>query len=425
MAGQVSLTRVVGRGHGRANLFLVLGDQAVTSLGNFVGIAIVARIIGIDAFGAFVIVWLLTNLAQMLVNAILIAPMINDRARLNPWRHAAHDRVLLEQAIALSVLFAIVFGLVSLALRGLSPSLVLWGSDLWAMACIFSASLAEYLRRRAFCVRRVSLALVQDLLRYAALCGGGVLVLAGAVELPRSPETAFMLVTVASVVSIASGLILSGWGRPDTALRWVLFRRQTRFAATMAAERLLTFLAGNIQFFIIGLVLGPAALGGTRAAYNVARLSSVTIQAAENWLPPWLAQRRTDASHLWDSAWHIAGLFAAIQGLIFIGFLVLGSWLMSQFYGGEFGSYTRLVVYFAAYQVLVGTAVAFRSYFQVLGRGAIMLQARGWSSALSIGAAPGLVIGLGVLGVPLTLYVSAGVFFLILGFEFLRRRPRD
>jgi len=423
----MSLSSSLGErsGQGRTGLVLVLGDQAVTSLGNFVGIAIIARIIGIEAFGAFVVVWLLANLAQMLVNAILIAPMINDRARLSRWRHAAHDRVLLEQAIALSVLFAVLFGLFASGLRLLSPSSALWGSDLWAMACIFSVSLAEYLRRRAFGVRRVSLALVQDGLRYAVLCTTGLLVLAGTFELPQRTETAFQLVTLASAVSIATGVILSGWGRPDAALRAVLFRRQSRFAATMAAERLLGFLAGNTQFFIIGVVLGPAALGGTRAAYNVARLSSVTIQAAENWLPARLAQQRSDRSRLWHSAWHMAGVFVAVQAVIFAGFLVLGSWLMSQFYGAEFGPYGYLVVYFAAYQVLVGTAVAFRSYFQVLGRGAIMLQARGWSTALGIGAAPGLVLGLGALGAPLTLYVSAGVFFAILAYGFLRHRPGD
>lgn len=404
---------------------VTIADQVVVSLGNLISVALIARLCGIQQFGLFSLIWMLIQLTQMVVSAVVITPMINDRAKLPARYHKFHDRVVLEHGLVLSIIVTLVFLFSALLIRFFHPGALLWGSDFWAASAIFVLTFADFVRRRAFAVRKPSNALGQDIIRYALLLSALLSLQVNVVVYDVNETVAFAILAFANGIAILYGFSQQGIGQSNNRLRWFVWKKQRKQAAALGLDTIVGFLSSNLQFFMLSTWLGPAALGGVRAGYNVARFSSVFTQATQNWFPALQAKYYSQGGlvELKKISIRASVFFGTAQIPILLLIIFKGSDIMMVLYGAEYKEYTGIMIIFAACQVIVGMQVAMIGYFRVLSASGVLLRARCITAVISIASIYPLVSLFGAQGAAWVSFVSAITFstLTILSFVTLRR----
>jgi O-antigen/teichoic acid export membrane protein len=240
------------RGAGRRRV-LVLADQGVSSLSNFVVTIIVARLLSSDAFGAFSVALVAYQLATGAVRAVVGEPYLSA--------HSAHDTRVRSRAAADLVRAAfLTSALCSLAMLAAALASGEAAGPLVALACVFPFLGIQDSLRHVAVVDRPDLALASDL----AWLGAGVVLL---VVAPGGASAAWFVAAwgVAGAVGLAVALatmrvpLLSGSAR-----RWGRTHRE--MASAFLAETVTARAASQVILLALGAISGLAALGAVRAA---------------------------------------------------------------------------------------------------------------------------------------------------------------
>lgn len=292
-----------------------LADQAVVSGSNFVTGILLARFLGPEFFGLFV----LMNAAMMYVNsfqgALIFTPMISAAPQLAPDRRDAYLRGVFGLQLVLSL------GLAGLAL-GLGEAALafdLFGTDgrltsgmvLALASALLAFQLQDLQRRYYFVLENSQAAFVNDLLSY----GGQVffITLFGLREslsvgvafwiIAASASTAFLLACLHTrlrpAFAEARAVLRDGWrtGR-DYLVAW-----QFQWVGTQGV------------LLIGGGVLGTQAAGAVRAAQNVVGPFNILFQAMDNVIPVMAARRYSERG--------LGDLIAFIVRISLLGTVVL------------------------------------------------------------------------------------------------------
>lgn len=126
-----------------------------------------------------------------------------------------------------------------------------------------------------------------------AVAIGTALAGAGAVSL------VWGMLTTVTIASVWSTVV--GWRRwpPKAVFRWSLVRRHLDFGAYQMGERAVTFGAGNVDYLIIGRLLGAGALGTFSIAYQIVLKPVVVINPTITRVAfPLFARRQNDDAAL-------------------------------------------------------------------------------------------------------------------------------
>jgi O-antigen/teichoic acid export membrane protein len=111
--------------------------------------------------------------------------------------------------------------------------------------------------------------------------GIGAIVAIG-IGLARSDVFALVGGTLADAGAKALMLVVIGWKewRPSLIFRWKDVKGYVGFGLYHAGQRSVNYMTANVDFFLIGSLLGAQALGYYKVAYDLANLPSSKINAA-------------------------------------------------------------------------------------------------------------------------------------------------
>jgi O-antigen/teichoic acid export membrane protein len=323
---------------------LSFGDQALSSACNFLTTILLARALGLEAFGVYTMVWLALHFAMSLQLGLIVSPMMSIGTKeQGAEAEAYYTVVFLHQAGYVVVASAAVFAGLMLAADVVSPlaEVALPGS----MAAA-SYLTQDFLRRYLFARRRpAGILLIDAINQFLKLGALAVLWQAGLI----SVANALWAVAGAAAVSTLCGLSLSG---P------LLWRRQILTSVTgrqWQSARWLV-LTGSVQWVLSysGLLVtaglfGPKVLGALRAAQSLLAVLNVVREALENIVPPMAGKAFAEGGMPGlHRTFGRAMLFAGLTGAaVVLGLGLFGPWLLHQLYGGEILEFDWVIVWYS------------------------------------------------------------------------------
>lgn len=323
---------------------LSFGDQVLSSACNFLTTILLARALGLEAFGIYTMVWLAVYFAMSFQLGLIVSPMMSIGAQARGSdAEAYYTVVFLHQAGYVVVAAMATFATLMLAAGPVSilADVALPGS--MAAACYLTQ---DFLRRYLFVRRRPAAVLLIDTINQILKLGAlALLWQVGTLSIANALWT----VTGAAMVSTICGLSMSGpllW-RPQILIS--VTKRQWRSARWLVLSGSVQWVLSYSGLLVTAGLFGPKVLGALRAAQSVLAVLNVVREALENIVPPLvgkaLAERGMPGL---QGALGRAMLFACLAGAaVVVGLWLLGPWLLHQLYGGEILEYDWVIVWYS------------------------------------------------------------------------------
>lgn len=249
-----------------------IGDQALSSLTNFILAVFVARSVSVEEFGAFTLAF-----AVYIICLTISRAVATDALVIRHSATASHDW---REAVASATGSAIVFGAAA-GLASLGTGLVvggLVGDALVILALgVVPVLLQDAWRFAFFAAGRGKAAFVNDAVWAAGLVGGLV-----AVDLVAEPSVEILVGAWAFAAGLAAafGALQAGvMPRPDRAFGW--WRLHRDLAPRLAVEGIILSGAQYMTLLAVTFVAGLAAVGAVRAGQvlmNALHIATYGIQ---------------------------------------------------------------------------------------------------------------------------------------------------
>lgn len=353
--------RVPASGRARGRALFSISDQAVSSLGNFVLISLVARHASTHDFGAFGLAFTAYTFTMGVSRSLITEPLIvkfSARA-IRETRRAA--RAALGASLAFSTAVAVLLLLASLIL----PDNIRLTFCVLALAlpCLLLQDASRYV---AVVQRRPDVALSNDLLwSILTVLGLGLLILEGIRSVP-------VMIAFWAVASLAGALLNCVWVQSYPDLRspslWITHNWG------LGRPFLLQFLVESgvlalIMFAIAGLA-GLAAAAALRVAATIFGPVTTLFTGVQLFIVPEMAR------HLRTSPIRsFSGMVAACGGILAIAaiawtfiILILPGDLGTLFFGASWSHGKAIILPYGAYVVAAALVVAPASALRAMGQ---------------------------------------------------------
>ncbi len=412
-----SLQRIGG---GRTPVALL--DQALVSAANFITNVLLARTFGIREYGVFALCWVAVLFVNSLQYAFVITPMMSVGPKQEEsYRSAYFGAVLVQEGIFAVVGAFLMFGGVLLSKRFFPE----WGVGFLALplACTTLAYLLQdFIRRYFFCVRRVKLALVTDVVSYIT-------------QLPLIALLARRhTLSLYSVLWIIGATSLLGFLSCVPFIEKLIFTkkdlgevssRHWKISRWLASSSFMQWGAGNLFSMAAPIYYGAAASAMLRAAQNIVGVAHIWFLGLENIVPA-EAARRMKYKGLDGMLAYIKTIFFTWGGvtLVFVSIIAIApEQLLKLAYGAKYSNEGSILRLYALLYLITFVSGPLRSALLALEYTAPIFWAYPAMIAFSVALAGPFARKLGLHGVILGMSATVLIFQSIVG-SFLVARVR-
>lgn len=400
------MKRLLNIYHNNRQAPIALLDQALVSGANFVTGVLLARFLGLHAYGIFAMAWLVVLFFGSVQQSFIIAPL----QTLVPKRDPDEQRRLKASLFLIQLLT----GLLSMALTWgfcqLSETLFLDQTPLGGLTIIlpvtvFTFLMNEYFRKLFFAESRQQTALVLDLISYGTQIAGLLLVASqGALDLRR----ALIIIAVSNSISTVYGLFRSHGLSADFAH----FRRHLAevwdYSGWLIGTSLLQWCSGNFFIITAGGLLGPAPVGAIRMAQNVVGVLNILFLAMENFIPTNAAKiyHEFGLRYLYTYLRQVMLLAGAATIAALSMIMVFSREIIRMLYGAGFEEYDHVLLGFSILYVFVFTGLPLRYFIRTVEKNRDIFISYVLSAGTSLLLAGPMVSGFGVTGVVIGLVLA-------------------
>lgn len=398
----------------------VLADQITVSALNFATGILLARFLGIEAYGKFVLSYSALLYANTLQQALIIAPMLSIAPQLNGSEKEKYLRGMLSSQIVLGVLLGVAVFIFGNAINFTHSWNFLSESFSLSLSIVFF-QLQDWLRRYYFISRKAASAFVNDFLSY----GGQVLVLIILFKTKTlSINSVFWAIAITSAFAFITGIVVE---RLYPLRQQILqtFQKSWRTGLNLLLAGQVNWLGSQGILVLSGLILGPQALGGLRAAQNITGPFNILFQGMENFVPIKASQKYAQNQLMGLS--HFLFKVSLIGGII----LVIPCAVISIFsksltvlaYGSEYSEYSYLVIWQLV--ICLVTFLTFQAFyfFRTIDETHQILFGSIISTSISVASALALGTWLGTSGIVLSILlgqIGYIVYFTFIILKYLR-----
>ena len=388
--------------------FITTLDQGVSSVSNFaVGVA-VARLSGIAGLGAFSLAYAAWLLVAALHRALVTDPM----AILGDARHPTDTRANLKKGFAAEVTLGVTAGAVIAVLGG---ALMLAGQRSFGISQLAVAPwvtfllLQDYWRWIGFMQAKPGKALANDVVFDVVQAAGFVVLLVSHVH--STP-----LAIAAWGLGALGGAVFGIWQFRVTpslsnGVQWV--KAKWPISRWLAATSTSGWGFTQVYGVLTAAVLGPAALGGLKAAQNLVSGPTLVLVMAGGSLGLPEASRAYD-KHGWPGLNRVARFVTAAGlasvGLVFVVVVLFGRDLLSILYGHQFASYAPVAYAMAVAYVFSAGSLGATMRLKVRKKTRLLFLVTLWGLLVSSVGVLALAPAFGVVGVAVGYAVGTGIY---------------
>ncbi len=299
-----------------ATNFTVL-DQALVSGVNFITGLVLARFLGIDAYGLFILLSGVILFASNIQNAIIISPMmVNGPAHDQNEVHNYYQSSLLIQILLTLIFFmTILFIGYLLIIAGLKKHL---DSLILPLALATSGLLIqEYFRRYFFSIQNTIQALINDCISYGLQL---ITIIAAQFIYGIDIKLCLYIMAATSFIAVMHGILYSHLFTSITASPLKLHRNTIiehwNFGKWLLARNITYWIGTQMVIYMTGILLSVTAVGAMGAARNIVGIVNILFLAIDNFATP-----RASVIYAKKS---ITGLRKYVNRLVVLGGLVTG-----------------------------------------------------------------------------------------------------
>ena len=264
------------------------GSQLVTSVGNFATSALLIRILGLDGFGQFSLVFIVMMIARNFLNTVVLVPMSAIAPKLRDTSLPAYRGFLLVEVLGFAAISSTILALLAVLGAYLGQSW-LFLALAPAVAANFFANMSDFFRRYFLVYEKAHLAFFVDVLRYSVQMSILLLIAASPSGLTVS------LAIFALALGGAFGTVLGFLSYSKFVLRKRLlvcaWSRHWSFGKWMLPSTLMEIGLGNGPILLVGGILGDSALGIVRAIQQVTNAMNLPFPALTQIAPSWVSRK--------------------------------------------------------------------------------------------------------------------------------------
>jgi O-antigen/teichoic acid export membrane protein len=324
----------------------VIADQTMVSATNFLTGLLLARFLGIEEFGRYVLVWMVAEFLNNIQDSLITSPMMSIGPKQSDDEVASYlGAVLVQQATIAVIAFALI--ILGGYLAGyLFPDGDVAGFTVPLAFAVLSFQAQHFVRRYLFMRGRALPAFICDVVRYP----GQIMVLLWlAYQDSFTTIAVIWVIAGSSAVALLVGLCFVERPTLEVPRLLSIALRHWHLARWLTSSGLLRWLIVGMFNVSMGALIGTAAVGGIRAIQSLLGLTHIILLGIENVVPGQVArilnQRGPAAmiSYLWR--------FGFLAGLPILAILVTIAaapdfWLTLA-YGPEYGGQGYVVRWLA------------------------------------------------------------------------------
>jgi O-antigen/teichoic acid export membrane protein len=405
-----------------SSTLITLADQAVVSGSNFLIGIVLARVLGIEGYGLFALLWMVVLFGKSINQAFVTRPMLT----LAPKKSLSDFRSYLATLHYLQFLtaFGISFFVLIFLFFGQYFDLEIRDSRwFWVVpSIVFFHLLYDFYRSQAFVRQEVVFALLLDIV----LFGGHFL----AIFLlwyweNLSVTDALIGIGLAHIAAAVLGLLrYSSFGASWEVLKETVIYH-FHFSKWLLGTALLQWFSGNFFIIVAAALMSERAVGAIRIVQNVMGLTHVLFLAMENVVPVKAALHYKEGGRQQLNTYlrYVTSRAAIPVGGLLLGLAIFRAPVIEWLYGADYLEYSYLVLGFCLTYILVFLGHPLRFALMTLEITKPIFISYILGSAFSLVLAYPLVGAYGLVGVLVGLFVTQGLSQLVYVY-YLKNQPQ-
>ncbi|MBF2004795.1 MAG: hypothetical protein IGS49_04855 [Chlorogloeopsis fritschii C42_A2020_084] len=390
-----------------------VADQVMVSGTNFLTGILLARFLGVESYGQFVVLYAVLLYVNTIQFALIIAPMISIAPQISSKKERTQ---YFQGVITLQVLFSVVLSLLIFSLGSRFQQWYSLGNIqeniLPLAASILLFQLQDWLRRYYFICSKGKTVFINDFISYGGQIG--LLFLFYAIG-KLNIANAFWAIALSSAIAFLIGILTENL-RPAVSYALPALKQSWRFGRDLLFSGQIYWAGSQGILIFSATMLGATAAGGIKAALNIVGLLNLLFQGMENIIPIQAAQKysQNQITGLMDYLKKISLLGGLLLTVPCLAIALLSKELMLFIYGKEYVVFASLIIWqvgiaFIAFfrmqvfyffrtigytkEIVFNTIVSTTLTFIIAGTFIYTLQETGIMMALLFGEVAGLVYG--------------------------------
>ncbi len=406
------VNRFIAKIKAYSSTLITLFDQAVVSGGNFLIGILLARLLGIDNYGVFALLWMVVLFGKSMNQAFITKPMLSLAPKKEADEQTIYIGILHSLEIGTAILMTIlvsIFLLLGQYFDIAVPSTSLY----WVVPLIVGLHMIyEFYRKIMFVLQDIIWALVLDIVMYIGQFGAfGYLYF----QRELSISTALMGIGLAhTIVCIVGFIKLSNISFDIEELKNTIHHHYT-YAKWLIGTALLQWFSANFFIVVAGWLISPAAVGAVRIVQNVMGLTHVLFLAMENIVPVKAALHYKEGG--WIQLVTYLKYITRRAGVVVLGILafiaIFRTPIIEFLYGTAYVEYSYLVIGFCLTYVLVFIGHPLRFALRTLEITKPIFIAYIFGAAFSVVLAYPLIYYFDLIGLLIGIFVTQGLSQLV------------
>lgn len=379
----------------RRSPVLSMADQVLASGGNFATSVLIARILGLEAFGWYALIWIAILFAMALQLGAVVSPMMSIGNKLTERQARRYLSVVVLHEAAFCLATMAFIALVCAVL--IAPGAGLSAGTVALAAAAGGAYVAQdFARRLMFTRGRPHLALLIDIV-HQGLRNGALLILLIfgtrlgldadlGTDLDTGLDTILAILGAAALVSVLLAVPFAGPFHFRRHAIGSVTARQWRSGRWLSASGLLMWLATNSSLIVTGAVLGPVAVAGLRTAMTVVGALNVLREGLENILPQLTARRYASGGEaaLKRTVVLVSIAVFGVGAMLSAVLMMYGEAALRVIYGAEFAAYGYVLSWLSLTFPLALLNLTMGCAFRALERTSMLFAGVGTAAAVSL-----------------------------------------
>lgn len=352
--------------HRKMSSFWPLMDQIIVSGSNFLLSVFLSRVLGLELFGVYALLFVCVLFASSLQQSFIHAPLQTFMGKL-----ASKDREdYIQSVYGLQLIFMVLTSIlitVGIYLYDYANLNSLYKATLSMGLLVFSYLSNDFVRKLQYVRSAARKAVIIDVITYVGVFGSLIVLQLFSI---------LHLKAVILAIALAYFVPVVLFGKTYTRFRFLkpTFTKHWSYSKWLMGTSLLQWFSGNIFLLVGAQLLGVAVVGIFRIVQNVFGILNVILLATENVVPVQASiifnnkGFKTFTSYLLKMLFVVAGFITILS----VGLTVFGKTILFYVYGMEYVSYSYLFTGFSILYVLVSVGTITRFFIRTIERTSII-----------------------------------------------------
>ncbi|CAL2061725.1 lipopolysaccharide biosynthesis protein [Tenacibaculum sp. 190524A05c] len=323
-------------------------DQALVSGTNFLSNILLAKYLGIEEFGVYVIIVLGMLLFTLVFQSLVTVPMMNITPKVSSKNE--YLKVVKIQSIGFSFLLSVLALLIINLSWVFNKSWDLSSYSVLITALIFVTLNQDFVRRYFYVKETPKLSFFSDVFRNVLFLGGTTaLFLFYDITLRKT----LLILTVANLLGVVPFYAIYMNLKVNLENFKVHFFRNWMFSKWLLASSIIQWVSDNTFMLGAGAFLGATAVGAQKAAQSLFGITHIFFHALDNIVPLKIATyiKNNDRASIIKYILRLIFIGLLVVGVFTLLFLVFKNTLFETIFNKDYLPYTYLLYYIAIFYI--------------------------------------------------------------------------